>query len=277
MSTTVQTLLDQLATQVQEDNLWSSGLWSTEEIIGYINIVQRDFVLKTQILKLNDAIAAVAGQRIYDQNAYTSQMDRVAFSNVALDRSSKFSLDRSDIKWRTLSGIPRQYHQDQLPIKEFEVDRAPTAGQTGSGYSPAGLYGTLRQMSGAYTYTATLPGGGGGGIFRHAYGARAYNAVMSAGSPHAGTLRRMLTGLTNFAIIATRLVDDTADAADTLTVPDFTLMYIKYGVLAIMLAKEGESQDMMKAQYAQGRYDRGVLLFRKVMGVKTKDEVMVNG
>lgn len=273
MSTTVQALLDQLATQAQETD-WSTGLWSAEELIGYINLVCKDFVLKTQIIKLIDAVAAVSGQRIYDQNSYTSQMDRVAFNNTAMDRTSKFSLDRADIKWRTLSGIPKQYHQDQLPIKQFEVNRAPTSTQVGRGYTASGLYGTLRQMSGAYTYAANLPAGGGGGIFRYAYGARAYNGILPHDRPFAGTLRQMLTGLTNFEVMATRLVDDVAVTTDILRVPDFTVMYVKYGVLAIMFAKEGESQDMLRSQYAAGRYDRGVQLFRKVMGVKTQDEVM---
>lgn len=348
MTTLVSTLLSNLATEVQEDDQWSNGFWSVEELIVYINDVSKDFVLKTQIMKVADAIAAVAAQRIYDQNSYTSQMDRIAFNNTALDRTTKFSLDHQDIKWRTLAGVPKQYHQDQLPVQQFEVDRAPTSGQVGRGYTAAGLYGTLRQAisgtrvtdagiasgfpqlnsasapfaltdvgasvivvgagSGGSTLTTTIASfvsstqvvltvnasttvagavaawgtlygvsGSGYGVLRYLYGTRPYNGILPNGRPYAGTLRQALTGLTNFEALATRLVDDVEDSSDLMRVPDFTMVYIKYGVLAMMLAKEGEQQDMVRAQYAKARYDRGIQLFRKVLGVKTEDMVLQNG
>lgn len=345
MSTSVETLLEWIAEAVQEDTDFSNGFWSTNEIRAYINDVCKSFVLDTQILKIIDAIAAVTAQRIYDQNSYTSQIDRIAFNNTALDRTTKFSLDHKDIKWRTLAGIPKQYHQDQLPVQQFEVDRATTSGQVGSGYTANGLYGTVRMAFGNATtvsdagmnsplallnsatanFTATDVGkniivsgagaaganlvttisaftsatqvtlaaaasttvvgvvatwgtlygnSGNYGLVRYWYGTAAINGILPRGTPYAGTIRQMLTGLTNFEILTTRLVDDITTSDEPLRVPDFTLLYIKYGVLYIMLAKEGEHQDMARALYAKARYERGVQLFRKLMGVKTKDEVM---
>ncbi len=119
----------------------------------------------------------------------------------------------------------------------------------------------------------TPVGSSGAGILRYWYGTPAINGVLVYGRPYAGVLRRMLTGNTNFEVIATRLPDDVSNVYDTLKVPDFAVLYIKYGVLYLMFSKEGEQQDMARAQYAKARYDRGIQLFRKVMGVETKDEV----
>lgn len=256
---------------VQEDGSnygrtdWYSGFWSVDEIINYINVISRDFVLRSQIIKLIAAVASVTGQRIYSDPPYTMGIDRIAFNNKPTYKTTKFMLDRENPKWRTLSGMPKQYHQDQLSTKTFEMDRAPTSGMTGSGYTASGVYGTLRQMSGAYTYSATLPPGGGGGIFRYAYGVRAYNGVLPHNRPYAGTLRQMLSGLTNFEILATRLMDDVALPSDLLRVPDFTVLYIKLGVLMKMLEKEGEGQDLARAKYCQTRYMNGANFFKRLM------------
>lgn len=271
MSTTVQTLLNQLAQMVQENRgdysgtNWSSGLWTVEEIIDYINVASKQFVLDSQIIKLIAAVASVTGQRIYGDPTYTMQIDRIAFNNRPTYRTTRTALDRENIKWRTMSGVPRQYHQDQLTTKNFEVDRAPTSAMTGSGYTATNLYGTLRQMSGAQTYTATIPAVGRGGIFRYSLGAPAINGILPHNRPYAGTLRQMLSGVTNFEVLATRLMDDVSYSTDTLMVPDFTVMYVKFYVLYLMLMKEGEGQDIPRAKYSRSRYDFGVQLFQRLM------------
>lgn len=134
MSTTVSNLLSQIAYMVQEEPTFLTPFWSIDELMKYVNEISKEFVLKTQIYKTADAIPSTSGGRIYEQNPYTSQIDRIAYSNIALDRTNKFALDHGNIRWRTLSGIPKGYHQDQLPIQQFEVDRAPNSAQVGSGY-----------------------------------------------------------------------------------------------------------------------------------------------
>ena len=44
--------------------------------------------------------------------------------------------------------------------------------------------------------------------------------------------------------------------------------YIKYGVMADMLSKEGEAQDVNRAKYCQGRYEEGVELAKILLGRK---------
>lgn len=266
MSTNVATVLNNLASRVQENRSqyggvnWSSGLWTVPELIEYINSACKAFILDTQIEKVMEPIAAVAGQRQYADPVDTMQIDRITFSNQALYRTKRIMLDRSNYKWRTLAGIPKQYHQDQLPIKNFEVDRAPAANMTGSGYSVTGSTGVLRHMSGALTYVASLPANGAG-ILRYTVGQIAYNANY----PAIGLLRQMLTGLTNFTVIATNLPADVAGPADILDVPDFAVPYVQFWVLRIMLGKEGEGQDVARAKYCGARYDNGVNLLLRLL------------
>lgn len=49
--------------------------------------------------------------------------------------------------------------------------------------------------------------------------------------------------------------------------PDEWIPFLKWGVLADMLSKEGEANDPARAKYAEGRYAEGVMLARLYMGV----------
>ena len=49
--------------------------------------------------------------------------------------------------------------------------------------------------------------------------------------------------------------------------PDEWVMFIKYGVLSDMLAKEGEANDPVRSKYCEQRYMEGVQLARLYMGV----------
>jgi hypothetical protein len=344
MSTTVGTVISQLATLVQEDGSnyggtdWSSGLWSVSEIITYLNAACKEFVLQSQIVKLIAAVASVTGQRIYADPAYTMAIDRIAFNNRPTYRTTRLNLDRENIRWRTLAGVPRQYHQDQLSTKMFEMDRAPSSAMTGSGYQALGLYGTVRYMMhnavtasdgainassanlssatigfvpGDFGKTIAIAGAGSGGqtlvttiltyssatavilatnaltsvtnaslaldrnpgfysvtgspygVFRYSLGTPAINGILPHDRPYAGTLRQMLSGLTNFEVLATRLMDDIAQTSDLMRVPDYCLPYIKFWTLYQMLSKEGEGQDLARAKYSKMRFDFGVQLFRR--------------
>lgn len=355
MSTTVETLISQIATLVQEDGSnygytdWAHGLWTVQEIIGYINVIQKDFVLRSQIIKLIAAVQSVAGTRQYADPSYTMQIDRIAFSNTPTYRTTKFMLDRGNPAWRTLNGLPKQYHQDMLPTKNFEMDRAPTSVMTGAGYFPVGLLGTVRFMIsnvttatdatmgatsatlnsassnftvadvGKYISVAGAGASGGAlittiaarvsstqitlsassvgavsgvhaawgttpytptglyGVPRYFFGTRARNGILPHDHPYAGTVRQMLSGLTNFEVLATRLMDDIAQPTDLMRVPDFCLLYIKLGVLEKMLRKEGEGQDLMRAQYCEKRYSQGVQFFNRLMSATNQPVAQPTG
>lgn len=255
-----------------ENDAWSTGLWSVPELIGYINGASQDFVLRSQLIKVLAAVKSVTGQRLYTDPDNSMQIDRIIFNNRPLYRTHRTALDRENPKWRTMAGIPRQYHQDQLSTKKFETDRAPSAAMTGTGYTNENLYGTLREMSGTQTYAATLPGPTSGGILRYVIGSRAYNGSLSD-APFAGTLRQMFSLETNFEVMATRLVEEVTCVTDLLRVPDFCVLYVKYGVLQYMFEKEGETQDIPRARYCEARFDRGVRLYRRLVNAAEAEAV----
>lgn len=54
----------------------------------------------------------------------------------------------------------------------------------------------------------------------------------------------------------------------TLPIPNIFYPYIKYGVMADMLSKEGEAQDVKRAQYCEQRFNEGVELAKMMLGRK---------
>lgn len=131
MATTLNQLLAQIAFLVQEDSSFSSGLWTVAELTDYCNVVMDEFIRETQITKQTDAITIVGGTRSYSEPSDSMSVDRIDFNLGALKRTNVGFLDLDNRKWRTLTGTPKQYHQDMLPNKTFELDRAPLAAQAG--------------------------------------------------------------------------------------------------------------------------------------------------
>lgn len=268
MTTTVAQLMVEMGYLLQEDDWATNGFWSPEEIYEYINVVTKDFVLRAQMIKVVLPVQAVAGQRLYSDPEFTMDVDRITFAANPLYQTNRYLLDRENPKWKTLPGIPKQFHIDQLPTKTFETDRAPTSGMVGTGYSAtlpsAGHGGTLRSMSGSFGYAATLPAAGRGGVLRYALGTVSYNATLVP-VRRGGLLRQMFNGATNFEMIATVLTTDVSSDTDELPTPDFCKLYIKMGVLKKMLEKQGEGQDLVRAKYCGARYDNGIALFRRLI------------
>jgi hypothetical protein len=255
----VQDIIDLIVPRVLESSSsFPSGFWSTDEVVGYVNKVQRDMILKMQALKSLGAVASSVGVRLYAEPADSMQLDRIAFAQQPLVQTNRLSLDLANPAWRGDTGRPQLFHQDELPTKTFETDYKPITGMAGTGYTNTGNYGVLRGMSGAYTYTAT----GVNGPFRRAYGARPYH---STGVSAVGMLRRMLTGTTNFETVQTVLPEAVSSPQDVLTVPAYMKWYLAYGTMQAMLSKEGEGQDLRRAAYCQSRYLRGINLYRRLV------------
>ncbi len=183
MTTTVKDLIAQIAQMVQEDPAFvGSPFWGTDEIMRYINEITKEFVLKTQLFKTPDGVQAIPGQRVYTTSTFASQMDRIAFNNIALDRTTKFALDHGNIRWRVLSGIPKQYHQAdlcELPPSDLSITSScpspqpvigvafffapavyggipPYTWSISSGYLPPGL--SLNPSTGVISGTPTTAG-----------------------------------------------------------------------------------------------------------------------
>ncbi len=120
----VQDMLDQIIFMTQEDATFSSGFWTEAEIIDYINDVEKDFFDRTGCFKRIDTVGATAGDRVFLEPSDSMSIDRITFNQVPLHRTDRWMLDMEDRNWKNQpSGVPKQYHQDLLLTKRFEVDR----------------------------------------------------------------------------------------------------------------------------------------------------------
>jgi len=120
----VQDMLDQIILMTQEDATFSSGFWTEAEIIDYINDVEKDFFDRTGCFKRIDTVGATAGDRVFLEPTDSMSIDRITFNQVPLHRTDRWALDMENRNWKNEpSGVPKQYHQDLLLTKRFEVDK----------------------------------------------------------------------------------------------------------------------------------------------------------
>lgn len=120
----VQDMLDQIILMTQEDATFSSGFWTEAEIIDYINDVEKDFFDRTGCFKRKDDVGATAGDRVFLEPSDSMSIDRITFNQVPLHRTDRWMLDMENRNWKNQpSGVPKQYHQDLLLTKRFEVDK----------------------------------------------------------------------------------------------------------------------------------------------------------
>ncbi len=121
---TVQDMLDQIIFMTQEDATFSSGFWTEAEIIDYINDVEKDFFDRTGCFKRQDTVGATAGDRVFLEPSDSMSIDRITFNQVPLHRTDRWALDMENRNWKNEpAGVPKQYHQDLLLTKRFEVDK----------------------------------------------------------------------------------------------------------------------------------------------------------
>jgi hypothetical protein len=131
MAITVGTTLTRVAMDLHEEsNLFSVGLWSLEEMIGYVNYAETDFMRRTGILKYDQTqVALPAATRLFTKPTGAMTIERMSFDAKRLRRQTSWDLEREDPEWRNLPpGPPRYWHEDHLPVNEFELDRVPSAG-----------------------------------------------------------------------------------------------------------------------------------------------------
>jgi len=264
MSTAVSAIITVVARHLQEDTGFSSGLWSTTEVISYIADADREFITQTGIVKQVNNVPATSGTAVYNEPTDCIDIDRMAWNGQKMYPQTNFELDNQNAFWRKDSGAPKRYHRDQLPPKQFET--WPNPNTSGLGYTTTGTYGTLRQVSGSLTYNTT----GTYGTLRQLRGAsRNYYVgyIAYAGSVQGpyGTLRRVVAGSKNFIVIYNQLPPLVSLTTDLVTTPDSFVRYVAYKVLSKAWAKEGDGQDMERSNYCNLRWKRGLALARRIV------------
>lgn len=133
--TTVGDLLTRVARDLhQKDNTFKLGAeapyWNPDEMIGYVNYVEKDFLRRT-VIQMFDLIEpiGVGTSILFTKPDGVMDIDRLSFNKKRMRRQSTWDLMRENPNWRNnLPGQPRYWHEDHLPVNNFEVDRRPVAG-----------------------------------------------------------------------------------------------------------------------------------------------------
>ena len=79
-------------------------------------------------------------------------------------------------------------------------------------------------------------------------------------------LARPITGGTTISIEYVPKQTLTLGTCEPLLVPETFMPFIKYGILADMLGKQGEANDPQRAQYCEQRFRDGIELAKALMG-----------
>lgn len=159
MSTLVSTLLARICVDLQEDTSFSSNLWSATEMLEYVNYSEVDFLRRTGITKVDISFTVggsggsiLSGVEFYGYAEYYDtgitpvvippgstitfpkpiwcmDIERISFNQIRLYRTTIWDLQRENHSWAIQpAGNPRYYHEDNLSINTFQVDRMPVAG-----------------------------------------------------------------------------------------------------------------------------------------------------
>jgi len=133
MSTTVSEHLTRIARDLHEkDNTFPSGDFSQTEMIEYLNNAEKEFLLKTGILKTDSTIAVDAGTTIlFDRPDNTMDIIRISVDGRPIQRQRLLDLELEDRNWRNSpNGRTHYWHEDGISNSQFEIDKRPAAACT---------------------------------------------------------------------------------------------------------------------------------------------------
>jgi hypothetical protein len=252
MGITIGDFLTRIALDLhEEDNTFPSGLWTVDEMLGYIEHAERDFYRQTGIVKVDVTTTVAPGtQIIFTKPTNMMDIDRISFNLKRLRRVTSWDLQRENPKWRsTPNGKTRYYHEDHLAsVLEFEFDRVPAQGGSyriiGDLLPPPHTSVTvITVVTGGRTLPLPSP------------------ARMFPREPlHYGDTDR-IAPLPFFV----------SESNTTTTSVDFVWEpFIRWEVLSLALGKDGDNQDLARSNYAHQRYLMGVSLAKRLtMGTET--------
>lgn len=109
---------------------FSSGLWSREEALRYLNERLNHFLERTGLIRTVTYIQVVAGVSSYSLPSDVMEVNRIVFldgesSPQPLIRADKFQLDNSDPGWQTDTGTPQMVLEEPLEYLEIQLVPIP--------------------------------------------------------------------------------------------------------------------------------------------------------
>lgn len=205
--------LTEIQLVLQEDDLFSNGLWTLQEVITYFNQRQYRFLFETKVLAAHATIGWTPGEP--EQPLPPDWIASIAALWHDLASGRYFPLPEAD-----------RFQTDHL----FGPTAVATTGRP-QAYLDADTTDTL--------------------------------TIAVAPAPAAPGAVDLL-----YVALSEPLDEDAVDCSgpgELFTVPDEFVPYLKYGVLADMLSKEGRGQDLLRARYCEQRFTEGITLAQTLL------------
>lgn len=128
MTTTVANFFLRVAYDLQEPNgTFAAAAWSVDEMLGYLNVAEREFLSLTGVLKTDVTIPVEEDSSIrFNRPDNTMDIDRISYNGRHLKRVTSLDLELEDRDWRLhTEGRPSYWHEDEMPAAQFELNKIP--------------------------------------------------------------------------------------------------------------------------------------------------------
>lgn len=115
---------------------WSSGMWTADEVLGYLNESQQELLTGTALVLTRATIACTPHQLRHPLPARCIAVQRVAWVRAhdgrvfPLDPADTWQLDGGISDWRTNPGVPRCYDDSDTQSLTIQVAPAPSVNGT---------------------------------------------------------------------------------------------------------------------------------------------------
>jgi hypothetical protein len=235
----VSEIYQQVTYDLLEDEALQLGIIDDPDFIDFFNLTLMDFLQRTGMLKLIQTQGILSGQSEYTVPDEMMLVESVFIAGRYLESSTTEEIANASRNWRRTVGIPKVYHEDQLPIKTVEVIPIPD-------YDGAFIPGP-NEPDGPHAQTGE------------------WSAIIDAAVVTAPVHR----GLTLVGQAKPSLVTALTDPIPLL--PDeFSLSYLAWGILARIFAGDNEVKNPEQAQFCAQQYQEGITLGRAIT-----DELMM--
>lgn len=257
---TVQDVYDSVVEVLLEPSGLTTGVYTDAQFLLDFREVLWDFLQQAGLVKALLNLPVTSGTAEVSIPEYAMSVEQALYGGKFLYYATAGEMDNMMRNWRNESGTPKRWHDDRLPVKTIGLQPTPDA----TGYrvaSTADFYGTLSAapLTPVIEIEATAPlygtvGGVSGAIFIETF------------TPFYGTIGAIVPDAKNITILAPVKPPQReyvlTDRIDVL--PDIFLPYIKYGILAYVFGRDGETRDKLREQYCNARFSEGVNLAQAV-------------
>ena len=253
---TVQDVYQSICDVLLEPSGLTSGIYTEAQFLDDFREVLWDLLQQTCLVKALLALAVTSGTSEMSIPDCALSVEDAVYDARYLHYATALEMDNLIAGWRSTTGLPKRYHEDRLPPDTLGL--VPTPNVTGGSIAWASpLYGTLSSTAGAtdfdFEYSAALSGtiaGFTGPVF------------IETIVPLYGTISELVPSNKNLTLLApVKPLLQSYTLTDRIEIlPDSFLPYLKYGILALVFGRDGETRDPLRQNYCASRYQEGINL-----------------